>query len=258
MERVRVESAAGIAFITLHRPEKSHAFDAEMIAGLEAAVLAVEAAPETRVAILTGSGAVFSAGGDLDYFAAQASSDPMTPPVTAMRGLLDRIADSQRVWIAAVNGPAVGGGLELALACHLRIAAESATFSMRHRNLGLAPGWGGGERLFDAVGVSAGLWLLLTASTLSAPEALQIGLVHRVLAQAAFLNVAQALAREIADSPPGSIVGYLRLAAAYRAGGERAVRRAAERQLFIERWRSPEFQGVLAQRRARSGSDIDL
>lgn len=257
MPGVQVQSADGVALITLRRPEKSHAIDAAMIAGLEDAMAAVEGNRETRVAILTGSGANFCAGGDLDYFATQSAADPMTPPVTAMRGLLDRMAASERVWIAAVNGAAVGGGLELALACHLRLAAENATFTMRHRNLGLAPGWGGGERLFDAVGASAGLWLLLTASTLSAPEALQIGLVHRVLAQGELLHGARALAGEIAASPPGSIVGFLRLAAAYRAGGDPETRRAAERQLFIERWRSPEFQGVLTIRRARPISDVD-
>jgi enoyl-CoA hydratase/carnithine racemase len=257
MQQVQVESAAGIALITLRRPETSNAFDGEMIAGLESAVAAVERAPEVRVAILTGSGAAFSAGGDLDYFAAQAAADPMNPPVTAMRGLLDRMAASERVWIAAVNGAAVGGGLELALACHLRLAAEPATFSMRHRNLGLAPGWGGGARLFDTVGVSAGLWLLLTASTLSSAEAWRIGLVHQVLDQTALMDGAQVIAREIAASPRGSIVGYLRLAAAYSRGVDPERLRTAERHLFLERWRSPEFQGVLAERRARSGSDID-
>ncbi|HWN82262.1 MAG TPA: enoyl-CoA hydratase/isomerase family protein, partial [Candidatus Udaeobacter sp.] len=217
MSRVEVETADGIALVTLRRPERSNAFDPELIAGLGDAIAEVARMPETRVAILTGSGATFSAGGDLDYFAAQAATDPMTPPVTAMRSQLEQMANSERVWIAAVNGAAVGGGLELALACHLRLAAERATFSMRHRNLGLAPGWGGGERLFDAVGVSAGLWLLLTASTLSAAEALRIGLVHRVLAESALLDGARALAREIAASPQGAIAGYLRLAAGYRA-----------------------------------------
>lgn len=257
MERVQVESADGIALITLCRPEKSNAFDAELIAGFEHAVLAVEQAPDIRVAILTGSGSTFSAGGDLDYFAAQAATDPLTPPVTAMRALLDRMAASERVWIAAVNGPAVGGGLELALACHLRLAADNATFSMRHRNLGLAPGWGGGARLFDTVGASAGLWMLLTASTLSAGEAAQVSLVHRVVPPAELIEAARTLAREIAASPRGSIVGFLKFAAAYRRGVDPERLRTAERHLFIDRWRSPEFQSVLAARRARSGSDID-
>jgi enoyl-CoA hydratase/carnithine racemase len=169
-----------------------------------------------------------------------------------MGDLLRRIAESERVWIAAVNGAAVGGGLELALACHLRLAAESATFSMRHRNLGLAPGWGGGTRLFDVVGSSAGLWMLLTASTLTAREALAIGLVHRLCESPGLIASTLELARDIAASPRGSVAGFLALAAAWRAGGDREALRAKERQLFTERWRSPEFQRVLAERRSRA------
>jgi enoyl-CoA hydratase/carnithine racemase len=174
-----------------------------------------------------------------------------------MAGLLRRISESDRVWIAAVNGPAIGGGLELALACHLRLAAADATFSMRHRNLGLTPGWGGGMRLFDAVGSSAGLWLLLTASTIAAPEALAIGLVHRVDDPAALLANTMELARNIAASPHGSVAGFLRLARTWRARADPETLRTAERQLFTERWRSPEFQRVLAERRARAQINPD-
>src|SRR4030095_2490552 len=100
---------------------------------------------------------------------------------------------------------------------------------MRDRNLGLAPGWGGCARLFDTVGVSAGLWLLVTASTLSSAEAWRIGLVHQVLEPTALIGGARALAREIAASPRGSIVGFLRLAAAYRRGLDPERLRTAER-----------------------------
>jgi enoyl-CoA hydratase/carnithine racemase len=248
-----MESANGIALVTLDRPEKSHAFDLAMIEALGAAIDGIENDPEIRVAILTATGAAFSAGGDLDYFAAAAGDDPLTPPVTAMRHHLSRIADSEQVWIAAVNGAAVGGGLELALACHLRLASASAVFSMRHRKLGLAPGWGGGERLFDAVGSAAGLWLLITAETIDAAEARAMGLVHRVVEPIELLAQARELAADIAASPSGSVVGLLRFAATWRRGDREAMR-IGERHHFIERWRSPEFQRVLAERRANPRS----
>jgi enoyl-CoA hydratase len=147
-----------------------------------------------------------------------------------------------------VNGAAVGGGCEVALACHLRIAGDEASFSMRHRDLGMAPGWGGGLRLIEAVGTPAALWLLLSASTLDAHEAHRIGLVQRVVPQTSLVEAALTLAADIAARPQGSVAGFLGLAGAYRRGGREAARRY-ERELFAERWRSPEFQALLAARR---------
>lgn len=174
-----------------------------------------------------------------------------------MGAVLDRLATGERVVIAAVNGPAVGGGLETALACHLRLASESASFSMRHRDLGMSPGWGGGAGLIATIGAPAALWLLLTADTIDADEALRLGLVHRVVPHRALLEETLALAADIAARPRGSVVGFLRLAAAYRAGGTSAAQRY-EAELFAERWRSPEFQALLAERRrSRSRAEGD-
>ncbi len=256
MREVLVEehSAGRVLLIQLNRPDRSNAVNGALIAALGRAVDGVAAAPAVRAVVLTGAGRTFCAGGDLDYFAAEAAADPLTPPATAMAGILDRIAGSDRVWIAALNGAAIGGGLELALACHLRVASEGASVSMRHLTLGLSPAWGGGDRLFDAVGVAAGLWLLLTGTTVDAAESLRLGLVQRVFGDDTFLADALALAGDIAGRPREALAGVLALAAAKRSGAERHAFRAAEQALFTERWRSPEFQGRLAEHRARPRS----
>ncbi len=252
--RVRVERRhpeGAVALLHFNRPLKSNAVDLQLIEELDREVAALEADAGCRAIVLTGAGKSFCAGGDLDYFASLPSDERATPPVTRMGAILERLAGGERVVIAAVNGAAVGGGCEVALACHLRIAGEKATFSMRHRDLGMAPGWGGGVRLIEAVGAPAALWLLLTAPTIDAEEAHRIGLVHRVVPQAALIDEALALAADIAVRPQGSVAGFLGLARAFCRGGREAARRY-ERELFAERWRSPEFQTLLAARRRGS------
>jgi enoyl-CoA hydratase len=240
-----------VLLVQLNRPERSNAVNGALIAALAQAVERATSDPLVRVVVLTGAGRTFCAGGDLDYFAAEAAADPRTPPATAMAGILDRIAGSDRVWIAALNGAAIGGGLELALACHLRVASATTSLSMRHLTLGLSPAWGGADRLFDTVGIAAGLWLLLTGMTIDAAEALRLGLVQRVFEESTFLADGLALALDIASRPPEALAGVLGLAAAKRNGAERHAFRAAEQALFSERWRSPEFQRRLAEHRER-------
>jgi enoyl-CoA hydratase len=249
--RVLVErsgQAGAVALLRLNRPEKSNAVDQALIEELDSRLAALEADRGCRVIVLTGAGKSFCAGGDLDYFASLPPEEAAIPPATRMGLILDRLATGDRVAIAAVNGPAVGGGLETALACHLRLASESASFSMRHRDLGMSPGWGGGTRLLETIGVPAALWLLLTADTIDAGEALRLGLVHRVVPHRSLLEETLALATDIAARPRGSVAGFLRLAAAYRTEGAAAARRL-EAALFAERWRSLEFQALLAERR---------
>jgi enoyl-CoA hydratase len=256
MREVLVEEhgTGGVLLIQLNRPNRSNAVNGALIAALGSAVETVAAAPAARVVVLTGAGKSFCAGGDLDYFAAEAAADPLAPPATAMAGILDRIAGSDRVWIAALNGAAIGGGLELALACHLRVVSAGATLSMRHLTLGLSPAWGGAARLFDAVGVATGLWLLLTGTTIDAAESLRLGLVQRVFGEGAFRADTLALAGDIAGRSPHALAGVLALAAAKRSGADCNAFRAAEQALFTERWRSPEFQARLAEHRARPRS----
>ena len=245
----RAGHAGAVALLRLNRPAKSNAVDLALMEELDSHLTAIEADRGCRVIVLTGAGKSFCAGGDLDYFASLPPEKAAIPPATRMGAVLDRLANGERVVIAAVNGPAVGGGLETALACHLRVASASAVFSMRHRDLGMSPGWGGGARLFATVGAPAALWLLLTADTIDAATALRIGLVQRVVPDRALLEESLALATDIAARPQGSVAGFLRLAAAYRTGGFDAAARY-EASLFAERWQSAEFQALLAERRA--------
>jgi enoyl-CoA hydratase/carnithine racemase len=251
MSNIILERAGGVAVVRLDRPTRSNAIDLAMIEQLEATVDGIEADDSVRVIVLTGAGKSFCAGGDLDYFATIPSIEAAAPPATRMVRILDRLASGERVTVAAVNGAAVGGGCEMALACHLRVASEAARFSMRHRDLGMSPGWGGGLRLFETVGASEALWLLLTASTLDAAEALRVGLVHRVLPGDRLMPEVLALSGDIASRPRGSVTGFLKLAAAFRRGHDREPARRDESRLFAERWQSAEFQRLLAERRQR-------
>lgn len=248
LERIERTSGA-IAVIRLDRPAKSNAIDLSMIDELESITVTIDRQDDYRVVVLTGTGDNFCAGGDLDYFATIPSIQAAAAPAARMVRILDRLAGTERVTIAAINGAAVGGGCELALACHLRVASESASFAMRHGDLGMSPGWGGGTRLFETVGASQALRLLLTASTLDAAEALRIGLVHRVVAAGHMMPETIALAHDIAARPRGAITGFLELAAAFHR--DRKTMRRAESQLFAERWQSAEFQELLAERQRR-------
>jgi enoyl-CoA hydratase/carnithine racemase len=252
MSSISLERTGGVTVVRLERPARSNSIDLAMIEELERTIDRIDENQTCRVIVLTGAGGSFCAGGDLDYFASIPSIDDAAPPAIRMGRLLDRLGGTERVTIGAVNGAAVGGGCEMALACHLRVASESATFSMRHRDLGMSPGWGGGVRLFETVAPSRALWMLLTASTLDAADALDIGLVHRVVPADRLMPDTLALAHDIASRPRGSINGFLKLAAAFRKGHDREPARRDESRLFSERWQSVEFQELLAKRRRRN------
>jgi enoyl-CoA hydratase len=160
--------------------------------------------------ILTGAGdRAFSAGTDINELAAM---DVEEARQAARRGqqVCDRIEGCNVPVIAAVNGLAAGGGFELALACHLRIASTSARFSLPETSLGVIPGYGGTQRLARATGSGRALELMLTGAELSADEALRTGLVNATVAPAALLAEAETLARKIAKLAPLAIRACLK------------------------------------------------
>ena len=203
-----------IATITLNRPEVLHALNATMFDELEHAFTALAADPTLRVILLTGSGdRAFAAGADIR---ALAQTDAVTGEQTSLRGqqVFALIESCGKPVIAAINGVALGGGCELALACTLRIASDKARLGLPELKLGLIPGYGGTQRLTRLVGPGNALRAILTAEFLPAAEALRIGLVNEVTTPENLMPRANELAAIIASMAPLAVTAALSAVAA--------------------------------------------
>jgi enoyl-CoA hydratase len=201
--------ADGIARITINRPDKLNALNASVIGELADAAGRVEADADVRGVLLTGAGTkAFVAGADIAELAGQS---PFEGKQRSMAGqqMMRRLERCGKPVIAAVNGFALGGGCELAMACHLRIASETARFGQPEVKLGLAPGYGGTIRLARLVGKGRALELLLTGAMIDAQEAWRIGLVNRVVPAERLLAEADVLLREILDQGPLAVRSVL-------------------------------------------------
>jgi len=193
-----------VARITLNRPEKLNALNRATLAELGAAFDAAEAEPSVRTVVLTGSGEkAFAAGADI---AEISGLDAARGKAFALAGqaLFARIGRFPKPVLAAVNGFALGGGCELAMACHLRIASENAQFGQPEILLGLLPGYGGTQRLARLVGRGAALELLLTGERIPASRALALGLVSAVHPAGEFAGAVDALAAKLASRAPSA------------------------------------------------------
>ncbi|MCP4653807.1 MAG: enoyl-CoA hydratase/isomerase family protein [bacterium] len=243
---VRFEQRREIGIIVLNRPEVHNAVNVAIMERLESLLGQLEHDRRLRVLILTGAGSeTFSAGGDLGYLSTLTSHRQCLEMSRRMQATLRRLEDGPQVVIAALNGNALGGGCEIATACHLRIAASTARFSFRQAALGVVTGWGGGVRLFRLVGRATALRLLLTAETIDAAEALRIGLVDRVAAPETLMDEALALASQITANSPDAVRAFLELARAIeQTGPEAAVE--TETRLFGECWVGEDFRRRLA------------
>jgi len=197
-----------VATITLNRPEKLNAFTDDMLMALVAALDDCERREDVRVVILTGAGRAFCAGGDVTAMGADADNRPGTTKrhiVDTIQAFPRRMATFHIPVIAAVNGVATGGGMDLALACDFRTAARSARFAETYAKIGLLPGGGGAYYLPRIVGVAKALELLLTAEFIDADEALEIGLVGHVFDDESLLEQTRQIAMKIAALPPYSV-----------------------------------------------------
>ncbi|MEM1125910.1 MAG: enoyl-CoA hydratase-related protein [Bacteroidota bacterium] len=194
--------AAGIATITINRPDKLNALNAEVLADLDRAFRQARADTEVVGVVLTGAGEkAFVAGADISQFTAL---DALQGHRFAVRGqaVFNRIEEMPKPVVAAVNGYALGGGCELAIACHLRVAAETASFAQPEVNLGILPGYGGTQRLPRLVGRGVATELILTGHRIDAERAYQIGLVNEVVPDEAVVEAAKALIQTIASKAP--------------------------------------------------------
>ena len=204
-ENITIERDAAVAIVTINRPKVLNALNTQTLDELRRAMLALKHDPDVRVVVLTGAGEKsFVAGADINELSVQT---PTGGRDHAMRGqhVLDVIENLGKPVIAAINGYALGGGCELAMACTLRIAADSARLGQPEINLGIIPGYAGTQRLTRLVGRGRALELLLTGDQIPAAEAHRIGLVNRVVAAADLMAEVRALAHVLAAKAPIAI-----------------------------------------------------
>lgn len=207
---VMVEREGPIAVVTLNRPEAMNALSRALRTELAEAMIAVDRDDAVHAVVLTGAGTrAFTAGLDLkelgtDGLGAANASTPEANPVKA-------IEQCRKPVIGAINGVAITGGFEVALACDILIASENARFADTHARVGIMPGWGLSQKISRMIGISRAKELSLTGNFLDAQTACAWGLVNRVVAAEALLPAAKQLATDIASADPGMVQAYKRL-----------------------------------------------
>ena len=191
-----------ISWMILNRPDKLNTFNADLVNGIEESILELEEDKSTHVVIITGAGEkAFSAGADISEFT---GVTPVRGQYLAAKGheLFGRIENLPQPVIAAINGYAFGGGLELALACDFRLAAESAKIGLTEVNLSLIPGWGGTQRLPKIIGLAKAREAIMFAKRYTAQEAFKIGLVNEVFSTESFEEEVRKFAIALAAQSP--------------------------------------------------------
>ncbi len=201
---IRLEQKEGIGYLTLNRPEVRNAFNQEMIDELQEALRVIDKDEEIRVLIITGAGKAFQAGADIAELSLMAPMDILrwNEGIVRINGSLEKL---RQPVIAAINGAAMGGGLELAISCTLRIMAESAKMALPEVKLGIIPGTGGTQRLPRLIGKGLAAELLLTGDVITAKDAHRVGLVNRVVPDGETVKAAEELARKIMSNAPVAV-----------------------------------------------------
>lgn len=198
-----VEKKEGIMWLTLNRPETRNALDAQTLNEIDVAFLDAESDSSVRVIIVQGAGGKsFAAGADIRQLHEREALAALIP---GMQGLYTKIENSSKVTIAAVNGFALGGGCELALACDIRIATKKAKFGLPELNLGIIPGAGGTQRLSRIVGKGRALDMILTGKIIDGEEAERIGLVTYFTDEESLVEKAEAIASDVMKKGPVAV-----------------------------------------------------
>ena len=206
LENLILEQAEGIATIYINRPEKLNALNKATIRELHDTLQLVENNSEVRVIIITGSGEkAFVAGADIAEFAHFSAEEGAQLAAQGQQILFNFIENLKTPVIAAINGFALGGGLELAMACHIRIASDNAKMGLPETSLGVIPGYGGTQRLAQLVGKGRAMEMILTAGMITAEDAYRTGLVNQVVSQADLIATYTTLANRIMKNSPIAI-----------------------------------------------------
>jgi len=197
LQNVKYSAEERVAILTIDHPPVN-AFDAQTVRDLDAALDMALEDEAVKVVIITGAGQMaFVAGADINEIKQIESADRAVELLRAGHQVFNRIEQARKPFIAAINGYCLGGGLELALACHLRIGGDRARIGLTEINLGIIPGWGGTQRLMRVVGPSKAAELILTGDPITAQEAYRLGLVNKVVPMGDVLKEAKGLARKI-------------------------------------------------------------
>ncbi len=205
-ENILITKENHIATITINLPTKLNALNKVTIQELHNAFSELEKNYETRVIILTGSGEkAFVAGADIAEFADFSVAEGIELAADGQKILFDFVENLKIPVIAAINGFALGGGLELAMACHIRVASDNAKMGLPETSLGVIPGYGGTQRLPQLVGKGRAMEMILSAGMITADEAYRIGLVNHVVSQGELLDFSKGIAKKIMNNSPMAI-----------------------------------------------------
>lgn len=206
LENIILEHENGIVTIFINRPEKLNALNKATIQELHEALKLVDKNPDVRVIIITGSGEkAFIAGADIAEFAHFSAEEGSKLAAKGQQILFDFIEKMKTPVIAAINGFALGGGLELAMACHFRIASDNAKMGLPETSLGVIPGYGGTQRLPQLVGKGRAMEMILTAGMIDAETAKSYGLVNQVIPQSELIGFCKSIAQKIMRNSPSAI-----------------------------------------------------
>lgn len=201
-----LEQTGEIALVIINRPKKLNALNRETLSELHAVFASLKEDEETKVIILTGSGEkAFVAGADIAEFADYSVEEGKDLAANGQKMVFDYIANFPKPIIAAVNGFALGGGLELAMAAHFRVASDNAKMGLPEVSLGVIPGYGGTQRLPQLVGKGRAMEMIMTAGMIDADQALQYGLVNQITSQEELLDFTENLANKILRNSPLAI-----------------------------------------------------
>jgi len=205
-ENILIEKENGIALVTINRPEKLNALNKSTIRELNAGFESLRNDDDVRVVILTGSGEkAFVAGADISEFASFSVEEGARLAAEGQELLFDFVENFPKPVIAAVNGFALGGGLELAMSCHFRVASENAKMGLPEVSLGVIPGYGGTQRLPMLVGKGKAMEMIMTAGMMTASEAKEYRLVNHVVAQPELIDFCKGIAEKIIKNSPSAI-----------------------------------------------------
>lgn len=224
-----VTDADGVRTITINRPDQLNALNRDTIAELDQALTAADGDKGVRVLIITGSGPkAFVAGADIKEFAHFAVEEGRALAADGQKKLFDHVENMSKPMIAAVNGFALGGGLELAMSCHVRVASDNARMGLPEVSLGVIPGYGGTQRLARLVGKGKAMEMIFTAGMIKADEAQQWGLVNHVVPQDQLLAKCNELAAAIMKNSPTALAAAIRAVNAGYEPGANGMQREIE------------------------------
>lgn len=256
---VLVERRGPVALVTLNRPEAMNALSKAMRAEIAATFAALDKDETVRAVVLTGAGKAFTAGLDLKELGSDASAMGAANGTTAEQNPVLAIERCTKPVVGAINGAAITGGFEVALACDILIASSNAKFADTHARVGIMPGWGLSQKLSRMIGVSRAKEASLTGNFIDAETAAAWGLVNRVVAPEALVDAALKIATDIASAPADKVAAYKRLIDdGYGVGFADALRLERERSTALNAQVTPDQvaknrEGVMARGREQKG-----